>query len=67
MDNELISAEQLADRLGLAERTVLDWARRGLIPELRLSPRIRRFDYGEVVAALRGRRGKIHGAEAHHE
>jgi excisionase family DNA binding protein len=53
MDEQLLTAEELAERLAVSERTVIEWARVGLIPEVRLSRRIRRFDFAEVVAAVR--------------
>ena len=53
MQDELLTAEELATRLAVSERTVIDWARRRQIPEVRLSRRVRRFDYGEVLAAVR--------------
>ena len=49
----LLTAQELAERLAVAERTVIEWARLRRIPEVRLSKRVRRFDYAEVVAAVR--------------
>ena len=49
---ELLTAHELADRLAVRPSTVRKWARQGRIPEVALSPNVRRFDYGSVVAAL---------------
>ncbi len=51
---ELHSARQLARLLGVAPRTVLNWASRGLIPSIRITEKVVRFDWDEVVRALRG-------------
>ena len=60
--DELLTAEQLADRLGVSPRTIIRWAIRGLIPEIRLSSRLRRFDYREVIDFLRAHnRGPAEG------
>ena len=53
MPNELLTTEELADRLAVSPRTVAEWAKSGRIPEVRASERIRRFDWAEVVGALK--------------
>ena len=53
MTERLLTTEELADRLAISPRTVVEWARAGQIPEIRASSRIRRFDYADVVAALK--------------
>jgi len=53
MTEQLLTTEELADRLAISPRTVIEWARAGRIPEIRASSRIRRFDYVDVVAALK--------------
>jgi excisionase family DNA binding protein len=55
MTGELLTAEELAERLAVSERTVRQWARSGRIPEVRASQRVRRFDYEAVVAALKSK------------
>jgi predicted site-specific integrase-resolvase len=52
-DTEWLTASQLADRLHLRTRTVQTWARRGRIPTVKLSAKVVRFDWLEVLAALR--------------
>jgi|GEM_PF-1624341 len=53
MTEQLMTTEELADKLAISPRTVIEWARTGRIPEIRASSRIRRFDYSDVVAALK--------------
>lgn len=36
MSDELLNAEQLAQRLGVSARTVIEWAKENRIPEIRL-------------------------------
>ena len=51
--NDLLTATELADRLRVKPSTVLDWHRAGRIPSVRLTPKVLRFNLGDVVAALR--------------
>jgi len=53
MQTDLLTAEELAERLAVSTRTVIEWARSGRIPEIRPSARVRRFDYADVIAALK--------------
>lgn len=50
---KLISAKDLADRLGLDRDTILVWHRRGYIPALRLTKKLIRFDPDLVIEAMR--------------
>jgi len=50
---QFLTAEQVAERLHVSPRTVIKWARDGNIPEIRPSPRIRRYDWSAVVNALK--------------
>jgi predicted site-specific integrase-resolvase len=52
-DTELLTANQLAERLHIRPRTVQAWARMGRIPTVKLSPKVVRFDWQTVVTALR--------------
>jgi len=58
MVERLITTEELAQRLGVTPATVIRWAREGNIPEVRLSCRTRRFDYEDVLRAVREREEK---------
>ncbi len=62
VEQGLITAEQLADRLGISERRVRELARAGRIPEVRISERVRRFEWAEVLEALREDAAKRGGA-----
>jgi excisionase family DNA binding protein len=53
IDTELLTVSQLADRLHLCPRTVQSWARKGRIPAVKLSAKVVRFDWQEVLTALR--------------
>ncbi len=55
---ELLTAHELAERLRVSPETIRGWARHGLIPTLRLSPKVIRFDPQAVVAALTKRSKK---------
>ncbi len=55
MSDNLLSAEQLAQALGVRPQTVRLWAREGRIPEICISPKVRRFSYPDVLAALKNR------------
>ena len=49
----LITAEQMGERLSLAAGTIKRWANEGIIPCLKLSGKVVRFDPEEVEKALR--------------
>ncbi len=53
MGCELLTAEELGKRLRLTTETVRRWAREGMIPAIRISPRVVRFDPVDVEVALR--------------
>jgi excisionase family DNA binding protein len=55
MDNDLLTAEQLADRLGVKPCTVRQWLRAGRIPAKRLTPKVIRYSLDDVVASLQER------------
>ena len=49
---ELLTADELAERLKVSPDTVKVWARVGRIPAVRLSPKVLRFDLSAVLGAL---------------
>lgn len=51
----LITAEQLAERLSLRPGTIRRWTQAGIIPCLRLSGKVIRFDPVEVEQTLKDR------------
>lgn len=50
----LATARELADLIGVSTWTIYSWANKGVIPCIRLSDRILRFDTDSVLAALKG-------------
>jgi excisionase family DNA binding protein len=55
MPTELLNKAEIAERLGVHPETIAKWAREKRIPEIRISPKGRRFDFDEVIAALKKR------------
>ena len=49
---ELLTAEELAQKLKVQPTTVQEWARSGRIPSLRLSPKVVRFQLTAVIESL---------------
>lgn len=54
---ELMTADEVAERLQVRPVTVRQWARRGWIPVVRLSPKVVRYDLEAVVKAMTKRQG----------
>ncbi len=52
MDDNLLTADELATRLGVKAGTVKRWGRDGWIPVIRLTPKIIRFSLENVINAL---------------
>jgi excisionase family DNA binding protein len=55
VSERLLTASELADRLGFAAGTIVDWAERGTIPAFKLGGRLR-FRESEVLAWLEAQR-----------
>jgi len=55
MGSDLLTAEELAQRLRLKPSTVRRWTQDGILPALRLSGKVVRYDSDEVERALRER------------
>ena len=53
MEQEIVTVGELAKRLHLKPETIRIWARQGLIPSLRPTPKVLRFDMQSVLAAIR--------------
>ncbi len=51
----LVDAGPVAEALGVTRGTVLEMAREGRIPRVKLSRRFVRFDLGQVLQAVQGR------------
>jgi excisionase family DNA binding protein len=52
-DTELLTTNQLAERLHIRPRTVQAWARMGRIPTVKVSPKVIRFDWKAILTVLR--------------
>jgi DNA-binding transcriptional MerR regulator len=55
MNDDLLTAEQLAKKLGVKPDTVRKWHRAGLIPASRLTPKVIRYNLDVVVNTLKNR------------
>ena len=55
---ELLTAEGLAKLLRVCPETVRLWSRRGMIPSIRVSRKVIRFDAVAVITALKQRNEK---------
>ena len=49
---QLLTIDQLATHMQVKRRTVIAWVRRGIIPVVRPSPKVLRFDPEAVKDAL---------------
>ena len=57
----LLTAKELAARLKVKPSTVREWMRRGVIPAIKLTPKVVRFDLDQVVESMRdGNKGVDH-------
>lgn len=54
MSDDLLTADELAERLKVQPRTIREWTREGKIPARRLSHKVIRYRLSDVVAALEG-------------
>ena len=52
MDKVLLDKSAIAKRLGVSPQTIVKWARDKRIPEIRISHKVRRFDFTDVLDAL---------------
>ena len=62
MPRRILTACQMADQLDLKESTIRKWAKSGLIPVIKPTPKVIRFDVGDVVAALKQRTKELASA-----
>ena len=56
-DPELLTTAEAAERLGVSAETLRALVRRGVVPEVRVSAKIRRYIWRDVVAAVRRAEG----------
>lgn len=59
MSDELLTASELATRLRVKPSTVSEWARQGRIPAVRITPKVVRYDFAEVVKSLQHRESEV--------
>lgn len=52
-ERELLTSDELSARLKVRPDTIREWSRNGLIPSVRITAKIVRFDYEAVVAKLK--------------
>jgi hypothetical protein len=57
--DDLLTAPELAGRLGVKPGTILDWHRSGKIPGRRLTYKVLRFWLADVLAALERRQSPV--------
>jgi len=50
---ELLTAEELGNRLRLSPHTIRAWSKDGKLPTVWLSRTVRRFDLAEVIESLK--------------
>ncbi len=53
--SDLLTADEVGQRIQVRPETVLAWSRKGRIPALRISPKVVRFRLADVLSALEGR------------
>lgn len=58
----LMTPEELAVALGVSPRTIMVWARKELIPAVRITSRCIRFDWKSVLRELSKRQTGVEGA-----
>lgn len=58
---QLATTDDVARRFGVTRNTVRKWVRLGIVPFMRASRRVVRFDLDEVERALANRQQDEHG------
>ena len=53
--SDMVTAEELAKRLSLSAETIRLWAREGIIPAIKITGKVIRYDPADVDRALRER------------
>ncbi len=57
---EIIDRSELRKRLGITDPTIIQYVKKGIIPEIRIGGSIR-YDYGHVLESLTERKKAKHG------
>lgn len=63
MQDELLTAEELAIRLRVQPDTIRAWTRQGVIPAIRPSAKVIRYDANSVIESLKRRQAEQGGAD----
>jgi excisionase family DNA binding protein len=66
-DKELLSAAEAAERLKIAKRTLLRWARENRIRSVKLSRKVVIFAAEAIDEFVKGRAQKVQPASANHQ
>ena len=56
---ELLTAKQVAKAMGFDRMTILDWAKKGLFPSIKLSTRKVRFSPKDVEAWINSKKREV--------
>jgi len=59
MPELLLRTREVAERLRVRPSTIRGWAREGVIPEVRINHKVRRFSWPAVLAAIERRTARI--------
>lgn len=59
---DLLTSTQIAQHFQVQPETIREWARSGLIPQIRINGKVRRFCLDDVEQALR-QRGELKGED----
>ena len=51
---ELLTADELGERLRVRPDTIKIWARDGIIPSVRITGKVVRYDFADVIAKIKG-------------
>lgn len=64
--DDLFTAQELASKLRVRLTTVRRWTRERVIPSIRITEKVTRYDYAKVCAALRERGTREAASEVAH-
>ncbi len=59
LDGDLLTADEVAAKLRIKADTLMGWVRQNRVPCIRLGRKIVRFNFGDVVAALKAAQGTV--------
>lgn len=59
-DRDIIDREELGRRLGISDPTIIQYTKKGIIPEIRIGATIR-YDYAMVLESLQSKKTARYG------